>query len=408
MAGAFLTCLATAEAFAAVDIYGYGALRAGSVESTTSWLEGGFGRFDQGADAAGDSSGFGVAEAQVALDWTPSDAWLIHVQAIARAEDAVSQVDEVGLIEAFVRFQAIDGHAHQLAFTLGQKFLPTSFENTLDLWQSPYTLTYSAWNSWIAHEFRPIGLEAGYTYNLENGSRFGLRANIFGGNDSSGAELAWGGWRFSQRLSTYGEVLPLPDLVSLRDGGGLFFDQRDDGSKPFGPDLDGDPGFAAQARFDSPRFRVRHTWVDNQGDKGLWRGEYAWRTVFNVTGAEWQVTNNFSVLGEVATGSTRMGLPAGAVNVDFDTFYLLASYQQGNHRVSARFDDFELEDRDGFPTDNSEDGDGWTVAYFFEPGAFRVGIEYTDVSVSRVSALESGFNPNHDGSQLTLEVRYVF
>ena len=60
-----------------------------------------------------------------------------------------------------------------------------------------------------------------------------MRGGAFVGNDSSGAELAWGGWRQSQRLTLLGEVLPLPDVLTLRDGN-AFGDQRDDGSKPFG------------------------------------------------------------------------------------------------------------------------------------------------------------------------------
>lgn len=390
-----------------VDIYGYSALRLGTVESTRSWLDGGFGRFDEGADDAGSRDEFATAEVHVALDWSLNDDWLIHVQATARGEDAYSSTDPVGLVEAYVRWQALDTQSHSLAFSLGQKFFPSSLENTLDLWQSPYTLTFSAWNSWIAHEFRPIGLETTYTYTFADGSRLRARGSLFGGNDSSGAELAWGGWRFSQRLSVLGEVLPLPPISALNDDG-IFSDQRDDGSKPFGPDLDDDLGFAAQIGYDNRFFLIRHTYVDNNGDRGLHRGEYAWRTEFNLTGAEWRPTEQLTFVAEFADGSTAMGGSLGQVDVDFSALYLLGSWQTGNHRVSVRFDDFDIDDDDGFPNDNSEDGDGWTIAYFYSPGSWRFGFEYSEINVSRPAAFESGFDPDNDGRRLTFEIRYIF
>lgn len=399
--------LLSQPATAAVDIYGFAAGRVGQVDSTESWLNGGFGRFDQGGDAGQSRESFAVFDGQVAIDWHLSDTVLIHLHGLGRAEDALDTVDEVGLVEAFARWQILDSDSHILSSSFGIKFLPTSLENTDDLWQSPYTLTYSAWNSWIAHEFRPIGLEINYTYQFASGGRLGVIVNAFQGNDSSGAELAWGGWRHSQRLTTLGEVLPLPDLVSLRPGNS-FADQRADGSKPFGPDLDDEIGYAAQLNYRTPDFRINLTHVANNGDRRLYRGEYAWDTEFSVLGLQYRFSDRWILLGEFADGSSGMGPVGTSVDIDFQTAYVMLSWNNEWHRVSVRAETFEIEDRDGIVTDNSEDGSSFTLAYFYSPGAWRIGIEYIETNVDRIAAQQSGFSPNNDGQQLSLEVRYVF
>ena len=98
-------------------------------------------------------------------------------------------------------------------------FPPTSRENVDPLWQSPYTLTLSALNSWIGEEVRPVGprrrgaARRGRPLPLRAG-----RAWLFGGADTAGALLAWRGWAMGTRLSVVGETLPLPPLPTLAPG----------------------------------------------------------------------------------------------------------------------------------------------------------------------------------------------
>ncbi len=379
------------------------------MDTTVSWLEGGFGRFDQGSDPniGNKSESFFNLDAQLALDWHLSDRIFAHLHILARSEQAKASSEDLGLVEAFTQWRILDDGTQTLAASAGLKFFPSSLENTDDLWQSPYTLTYSAWNSWVAHEFRPVGLQLNYTYQFESGAGLGLVANGFVGNDSSGAELAWGGWRHSQRLTTLGEVLPLPDLVSLRPGNN-FEKQRRDGSKPFGPDLDDNIGYAVQLNFSSQRFHARLSHVDNNGDRQLYRGEYAWATSFTTIGLHYELMEQLTLLGEYTNGETGMGFEGRSVDVDFETAYLLLSFSTSHHRISARFETFEITDTDGVITDNSEDGESFTLAYFYSPGSWRFGVEYLETRVDRIAALQSGFSPNHDGKQTSLEVRYVF
>lgn len=151
--------------------------------------------------------------------------------------------------------------------------------------------------------------------------------------------LARRGFAQHDRLSVLGEVLPLPALDSLSDDG-AFGHQRDDGTKPFGPDLDGRTGYAWRARYGDPhRFRVLATVSDNRGDRGLHRGEYAWRTRYALLG-EWQPGEHWTLAGEWIDGDSGMGLRTGPhVDPDFSAAYLLASWAPADDwRWSARIE----------------------------------------------------------------------
>ena len=60
--------------------------------------------------------------------------------------------------------------------------------------------------------------------------------------------------------------------------------------------------------------------------------------------------------------------PEEAVDVYYRTWYLLASATRGPHRLSVRYDWFQVRDDDryGVVDPNDEKGDAWTVAWSFE------------------------------------------
>ena len=170
----------------------------------------------------------------------------------------------------------------------GLLFPPTSRENVDALWQSPYTLTLSAVNSWIGEEVRLAGLDVAAQLGAPGGGHLELGAMVFGGCDTAGALLAWRGWALGTRLSVAGETLPLPPLPSLARGG-AFAEQRDDGTRPL-EELDGRVGWHARARWSGAGVGlVQGAWTDTRGDRGLHRGQYAWATRFASAGAEAQV-----------------------------------------------------------------------------------------------------------------------
>ncbi len=373
------------------------------VRSQPSWVDGGFGRFETGAKSATDSAIKDQEEAQLGADWTPTT-WLhVHGHGIARRKGS-------GLIEAYVDLQK-DFGANNLRLRTGQFFLPTSRENTDRMWSSPYTISFSALNTWIGEEMRPLGTELQWQ-RLTSNAVVTLAAGVFRGNDTMGALLGWRGWSIGNRLSTSGEVLPLPPLFSLRDPNG-FADQRRDGTKPFGSDLDGRTGVTARARISLPeRAVLQFARVDNRGDREEYRGEYAWQTKLNLLSGETDGQHGTTFAAEYGWGSMGMGFaPEAWVQLTYCAGYALASQTFGRNRISARFDVFGTKDRDRsrIAETNTESGRAWTMAYFFNVRpSIRLGAEFANIAAQRIAAAESGADPNTDGRTLTVEARYRF
>ncbi len=64
---------------------------------------------------------------------------------------------------------------------------------------------------------------------------------------------------------------------------------------------------------------------------------------------------------------TRPGL-GSKVDNDYWSVYTLFSKRFGQHRISFRYDHFEVEDDDFTPDDlNQENGNAWTAAYVLRP-----------------------------------------
>src|SRR5205823_3356880 len=125
---------------AALTFTGFLTARGINVESQRSWIDGGFGRFETGAKNADDSASKARAEGQLGIDWTPTSWLRVHAHGVARSKRS-------GLVEAYVDLQK-DFGANNLRLRAGQFFLPTSRENTDPLWSSPYTISFSALNTW--------------------------------------------------------------------------------------------------------------------------------------------------------------------------------------------------------------------------------------------------------------------
>src|SRR2546430_1852052 len=191
------------------SVNGFLTLREVYVTGQPSWIEGGFGRLGFGADAVHEHAYRGNAVAQLGADWRPSSWFSAHAQLLGRVEPSRNRGRRAGLVEAFVEL-----HNEHWRLRGGQFFLGTSRENVGPLWTSPYASTFSALNSWIGEELRPVGVELQWTPNFYGS----VAATAFRNNDTSGALLAWRGWSGGNRLTVYNEEVPLPPLVSRKTG----------------------------------------------------------------------------------------------------------------------------------------------------------------------------------------------
>ncbi len=363
------------------------------VSGPPSWLTGGFGRLGAGGDGYRAN-----AVGQLGIDWRPTWWFSAHTFVLGRAEPSGSRGKRAGVVGAFVEFRN-----QRWTVRGGQFFLGTSRENTGPLWTSPYMQSFSAVNSWIGEELRPVGVDVMWSPSFYGS----VGATAFRNNDTMGALLAWRGWSVGNRLTVYNEVLPLPPLTSLRT---RFTDQRADGTVPFERDLDGRTGYALRARVQLPeRAMLQAAHVDNNGDRREHRGEYAWQTRFNVLSAEAGSSSPFTVLAEYLWGRTGMGMRPVLVDADFDAGYLLASYKRGANRWSFRFDRFATADRDHSPIveTNTEHGRAWAFSWLRDLGAHtRLSAEFVQITGDRIAAQESGFDPNLDARSVSVELRY--
>jgi len=380
------------------DWTGYVAARGINATGPDSWLDGGFGRLETG----GDRDVFdGVAH--LGVDWRPAS-WLeLHASGAARDEQA-------GLIEAHATVRKEIGLG-ELQVRAGWFFLPTSKENKGDNWSSPYTIHFSTLNTWIGEEVRPMGADLQFRHTTNAGHTITGGATAFRGNDTMGTILGWRGWAIGDRLSPFGEILPLPPLRSLDDDG-PFWKQRDDGTQPFGKDLDGRTGYSARLRFAVPgRGNVQYTYLDNAGDRELYGDQYSWQTRFHLLGAELgNPETGFVIAAEHMSGDTYMGVGTPFVAAKFQSTYFLASEKYGRNRWSARYELFSTDDQDHSAAENNdESGRAWTLTWLVDViPHLRAGAEFTQVTGDRAAAQQYGFDPSTTGHSLALELRWQF
>jgi hypothetical protein len=409
-----LALLCTASAGATpFEVHGFVRAAAARFEAPVGFLDGGFGKLEAGAKSGEVDSAIG--EARLALDWEPAVGWRLFVHGVARRDaEALESGSGSGLLEAFVEYRRGWGEGHELALTAGQFFLPVSRENVGALWTSPYTLTLSALNSWVAEEVRPVGFDTSWRKTTASAHRVEAGATLFGGNDTSGTLIAWRGFAMHDRPTPTGRFVPLPAIAALPE---QFPEQSPRGSRAFGSDLDGRPGGAGRLRWDAPggRALVQASGFVNRGDRDLHGDEYAWDTDVRWLAAETDLPLGLRLIAEWASGETRMGFaPPGErsparVDVDFDAAYALLTRRFGPLRASLRYDDFETRDRDATPgDDNRERARAWTVALLAEAGEhWRLGVELLELDADR-PAVRAVDGEDPDGRSFRFEARFGF
>ena len=281
-------------------------------------------------------------------------------------------------------------------------------ENARTFWESPYSIHFSALNSWIGEEFRPIGLDAQYQYISDNNSQLSVAATLFGGNDSMGALLAYRGWSIGRHRSTLGDVLSLPNLDTLNDGG-AFAGQRDDGTRPFGKDLDKRPGYALRTQYAQDDLQVSLSWIDNRGDRKLHQGEYAWDTRFGIIGLAWLATESLEIVAEATQGESTMGDGPG-VDISFYATYVMASYLNNNYRYSVRLEQFGADDRDAVDQENNDLGRSLTLAIMFQPDEqpLEIGLEAIYLNTERQRSVLNKIEKDSDSISISGMLRYSF
>jgi hypothetical protein len=358
-----LAATAAAEEGFRLRVEGFVDLRGVRADETTSWLDGGLGKLRYGGEDGEPRSLLALAQSSVVLRASLGEDLRAHVQAnVDTGSYAAPGLAGADLVEAWAAWRPRLSDAVGLRLKAGHFFPPVSLENDGPAWSATRSLTASALDSWIGEEVRVTGLEASLDLFFPT-SDLALTGAVFGGNDPCGSLLAWRGWAVGDRQSGLSDRLPLASLPSIGPDG--LFPLQDPWVAPF-REVDGRAGWYASASWVLPeRLELRALVYDNRGDLlSIEDGQYAWRTRFGAAGAKIGLPGGVELLGGVLDGWSAMG-PDEAVDAYYRNWYVLASARLGAHRLSLRWERFDVRDEDRFAEEdpNEEDGAALTAAW---------------------------------------------
>jgi hypothetical protein len=300
------------------------------------------------------------AQVQMGVDWRPVPALGAHVHFLGRSDNDGSRRGRAGIVEAYIESNTNIG-ADRLRILAGAFFLPTSRENIDSLWETPYTITSSALNSWMGEEFRPIGIDISYRHPWGK-KAFTGGATLYRGNDTFGALPIDRGWTLTDRWALLGEHLYVNGRVFTS----------------VSAETDGRLGWAARAKWNNERGAFQVTRIDNRSDARLYGDLLNWLTRYNIVGADYSF-GDWTVVGEAGWGTTAVERRSGRRSSPIRSSYLLVSRRISNMRASVRFDEFR----------GRRYSEALTAAFFWEPHPrLRAGIEAITAEDEELLAVE--------------------
>ncbi len=374
----------------------------------TSWTEGFVGklRYDDNNEGLMFSRAFADYEFQIV------DTLKAHAAVEAYSDDIGSTVD---FTEAYLEWRPVPRSENRYRLKLGAFYPRISLENVAAGWSSPYSISSSAINTWVAEELRTVGAELSVSRrpSLFGGAHsISLQGAFFFGNDPTGSLLAWKGWSVHDRQSRFGDELPLPPLPQIQPG--MMFEAQDPYVAPF-REIDGRAGYyvSGEWRFNQ-QLLIRAMHYDNRADPTVLEdGQYAWATKFEHIGVHVALPGDWELLFQWMTGSAVMDAVMNGVHdvdTEFDSKYLMLTRTYGGHRLSARYDKFEVTQNDETPEDNNpEDGHVWTFAYLYEfSDKVSFGAESLSIKTEHGGWQYYGLDPTKTEKQLQLSLRLRF
>lgn len=340
-------------------------------------------------------AGFG----RVAIDYVGRLRPSLTVHATADVVDGGSA--GAGITEAYLRWRKLPHSPLRHELRAGAFYPPLSLENSAIAWTDPYTVSFSAINTWIAEELRSIGAEWRMIRPLgprAANREFRFVAAGYYGNDPAGALLSWRGFALHSRQTRLGDAIRLPAVPQIQPG--AMFGKQAPGTEPI-VEVDRAPGFYVATEWQpGPRIELRVLHYDNHADPtAIDRGQYGWTTRFDHLGMAVDLPARLGLIVQALDGTTAMGPVIGtahAVDNGYSSAFALLTRQKGPHRWSLRIDRFRIRDYDSTPLDdNSEHGRAWTAAWRYESErAWSVDLEWQRLSVSRPAFAYLG-DPEH-------------
>lgn len=379
-----------------------------SADPVVSWQDGGLGKLRYGGADGERSELIRLSQASLLISASLSDTLSAKLQLNAEAEpDRFDYHNSVDLIEGYISYRPVLSPYVRLRMRAGVFFPPVSMENIGPAWTSPYTITTSTVNSWIGEEVRPTGAEFSLVLSPSS-QEIAITGGAFGNNDPAGSLLAWRGWTLNDRQTGYGDRLPLAEIPAIQPDG--LFTRQAPYVRPF-REIDGRLGYYVGVDWSHRLFELRALRYDNRGVPTDFDGtQYAWYTEFTHIGLSLHLPAGFEVIGQWMDGDSQMG-PHNAVDIAFNSAYLLVTDSFGPHRLSVRYDTMRVKDRDRWKVldNNQEDGSAWTAAYLIQTGEHcRLAVELLRVESDRAVRASLGLPVHEVELQFQASARILF
>jgi hypothetical protein len=323
----------------------------------TSFTNGGLGqlRFDEAHD------GLRLGRAMVDFTGPLTETIRANLTLNATGDHDAYPIDAT---EAFLEWRPYPQNNLRWRTRVGAFYAPISLENRSVGWQSPYSISTSAINSWIGEETRTIGIEQSLTLiNLDSHRDYevGLVAGLYGWNDPMGILIFQRGWALHDRQTGLFGGLPRPFSYSE-------YDQRIE----FFREYDHRVGYYAGGEYkyrDQLVAQVLH--YDNRGDTAVTAGkESTWLSRFDAIGLRYELPTHTTFITQALRGDTGVG-PSddgrGMLILDYWSYFALLSQQFEKHRVTARYDRLYSEStRGAYIFDSKQTAIAWTFAYMWD------------------------------------------
>jgi hypothetical protein len=322
----------------------------------TDWLHGGLGKFRTGGDT-GEMMFQGAGQGVLSLGKEFS------VIAVAKADPET--INGVDALEAYLSWHPASDGRLSWSLKAGAFFPAISLENDDIGWTSPYTITYSAINTWIGEELRTLGGEGTLRLRTDSLGTVSAVGALNCCNDPAGILMADRGWSIGDRATGLFERVRLPDAtmrlfhapVPGRTG---MFDEIDHRAGWYG-------GLNWQMGGIGKLSVLRY---ENQGDPAAHTAhDTAWETRFWSFGARTQF-DNLVLIAQQLSGYTSVESRGAEVVTKFQSGFLLASYgldglDLEDWRFSVRGDLFQT--RHLTPSVMNEDGQAATYSLSWQP-----------------------------------------
>lgn len=331
-------------------------------DESTSYIEGGYGKYNNSADTQ-------LTLSQLGLQYTAKWENNINVHVVANAYlDGIN--NGIGLTEAFISYKSLPNQTGWRIKSKAGIFYPNiSLENIATAWSTPYTLTSSSLNNWVGEELRHTGIQLSvdklgkFTKSSHN---FSFDFALFQNNDTTGAMLSWHGWTIGNRQTLLHEKLVVQPFAARES----TLSAQAANSDPF-IELDNRWGAHLTSSWKYRNYLIVSAGIyDNNADASIVKsGQYTWDTKFEHLGIKYNFNKQIQFLAQYMTGSTFMQSPYGdkVVENDFNNGFIMFRYLQNKNQYALRFEEFAVKDFDATVGDNNNEyGKSITLSYRYK------------------------------------------